>query len=67
MAVVAADVMDMGKAECSTSRILPARHPRYRDNNTDAFAKFPHLFPEVPFLFAFPMSQLILAQRGELS
>ena len=34
----AADVMDMDKAECSISRILPVRHPRYRDNNTYAFA-----------------------------
>jgi hypothetical protein len=38
MAVAAADVMDMDKAECSVSRILPVRHPRYRDNNTYAFA-----------------------------
>jgi hypothetical protein len=38
MAVAAADVMDMDKAECSISRILPVRHPRYRDNNTYAFA-----------------------------
>jgi hypothetical protein len=37
MAVVA-DVMGMDKAECSISRILPVRHPRYRDNNTYAFA-----------------------------
>jgi hypothetical protein len=36
--VAAAHVMDMGKAECSISRILPVRHPRYRDNNTEAFA-----------------------------
>ena len=35
---VAADVMDMDTAECSISRILPVRHPRYRDNNTCAFA-----------------------------
>jgi hypothetical protein len=35
---VVADVMDMDKAECSISRILPVRHPRYRDNNTYAFA-----------------------------
>jgi hypothetical protein len=34
----AADVMGMDKAECSISRILPVRHPRYRDNNTCAFA-----------------------------
>jgi hypothetical protein len=38
MAVAAADVMDMDKAECSISRILPVRHPRYRDNNSYAFA-----------------------------
>jgi hypothetical protein len=38
MAAAAADVMDMDKAECSISRILPVRHPRYRDNNTYAFA-----------------------------
>jgi hypothetical protein len=36
-AVVAADVMDMDKAECSISRILPVRHPRCRDNNNYAF------------------------------
>jgi hypothetical protein len=36
--LAAADVMDMDKAECSISRILPVRHPRYRDNNTCAFA-----------------------------
>jgi hypothetical protein len=36
--MAAADVMDMDKAECSISRILPVRHPRYRDNNTYAFA-----------------------------
>jgi hypothetical protein len=34
---VAADVMDMDKAECSISRILPVRHPRCRDNNNYAF------------------------------
>jgi hypothetical protein len=28
--VVAADVMDMDKAECSISRILPVRQPRFR-------------------------------------
>jgi hypothetical protein len=40
MAVVAAaDVMDMDKAECSISRILPVRHPRCRDNNTYTFAR----------------------------
>jgi len=33
----AADVMDMDKAECSISRILPVRHPRCRDNNNYAF------------------------------
>jgi hypothetical protein len=38
MAVAAADVMDTDKAECSISRILPVRHPRYRDNNTYAHA-----------------------------
>jgi hypothetical protein len=38
VAVAAADVMDMDKAECSISRILPVRHPRCRDNNTYAFA-----------------------------
>jgi hypothetical protein len=40
MAVVAAaeEVMDMDTAECSISRILPVRHPRYPDNNTYAFA-----------------------------
>ena len=39
MAVAVADVMDMDKAECSISRILPVRHPRLqRDNNTYAFA-----------------------------
>ena len=35
--VAAADVMDMDKAECSISRILPVRHSRYRDNNNYAF------------------------------
>jgi hypothetical protein len=38
MAAAVADVMDMDTAECSISRILPVRHPRYRDNNTYAFA-----------------------------
>jgi hypothetical protein len=33
----AADVMDMDKAECSISRILPVRHPRRSDNNNYAF------------------------------
>jgi hypothetical protein len=33
----AADVMDMDKAECSISRILPVRHPRCRENNNYAF------------------------------
>jgi len=28
--VVAADVMDMDKAECSINRILPVRRPRFR-------------------------------------
>jgi hypothetical protein len=37
VAVVAADVMDMDKAECSISRILPVRHPRCLDNNNYAF------------------------------
>ena len=32
-AAVAADIMDMDKAECSISRILPVRHPPCRDNN----------------------------------
>jgi hypothetical protein len=32
------EVMDMDTAECSISRILPVRHPRYPDNNTYAFA-----------------------------
>jgi hypothetical protein len=35
--VVAADIMDMDKAECSISRILPVRHPRCRDNNNYTF------------------------------
>jgi hypothetical protein len=35
--VVAAEVMDMDKAECSISRILPVRHPRCLDNNNYAF------------------------------
>jgi hypothetical protein len=35
--VAAADVMDMDKAECSISRILPVRHPRCQDNNNYAF------------------------------
>jgi hypothetical protein len=38
MAVAAADVQDMDKAEYSISRILPVRHPRCRDNNTYVFA-----------------------------
>jgi hypothetical protein len=38
MAVAAADIMDMDKAECSISRILLVRHPRNRDNNTYGFA-----------------------------
>jgi hypothetical protein len=37
-AVLVADVMDMDKAECSISRILPVRHPRCRDNNDYVFA-----------------------------
>ena len=32
-AAVAADVMDMDKAERLISRILPVRHPRCRDND----------------------------------
>jgi len=36
-AAVAADVMDMDKAECSISRILPVPHPRCQDNNNYAF------------------------------
>ena len=43
MAVAAADVMDMDKAVCSISRILPVRHPWYRDNNTYASPKFPRV------------------------
>jgi hypothetical protein len=35
--VAAADIMDMDKAECPISRILPVRHPRFRDNNNYAF------------------------------
>jgi hypothetical protein len=35
--VAAADVMDMDKAECPISRILPVRHPRCQDNNNYAF------------------------------
>jgi hypothetical protein len=35
--VVVADVMDMDKAECSISRILPVRNLRCRANNNDAF------------------------------
>jgi uncharacterized membrane protein YjjP (DUF1212 family) len=37
VAVVAADIMDMDKAECSISRILLVRHPRCRDNNNYTF------------------------------
>jgi len=37
VAVVAGDIMDMDKAECSISRILPVRHPRCRDNNNYTF------------------------------
>jgi len=38
MAVVAAaDIMDMDKAECPISRILPVRHPQCRDNNNYTF------------------------------
>jgi uncharacterized membrane protein YjjP (DUF1212 family) len=37
VAVVAADIMDMDKAECSISRILPVRHPPCRDNNNYTF------------------------------
>jgi hypothetical protein len=37
VAAAAADVMDMDKAECSISRILPVRHPRCQDNNNYAF------------------------------
>jgi hypothetical protein len=37
VAVVAADIMDMDKAEYSISRILPVRHPRCRDNNNYTF------------------------------
>jgi len=35
--VAAADVMDMDKAECSISRILPVRHPECRESNRYAF------------------------------
>jgi hypothetical protein len=35
--VVATDIMDMDKVERSISRILPVRHPRYRDNNNYVF------------------------------
>jgi hypothetical protein len=35
--IMAANVMDMDKAECSISRILPVRHPRCRENNNYAF------------------------------
>ena len=35
--VAAADVMDMDKAECSISRILPVRHPECRESNIYAF------------------------------
>ena len=34
--VAVADVMDMDKAECSISRILPVRQPRCRDNSNYA-------------------------------
>jgi hypothetical protein len=37
VAVVAADIMNMDKAEYSISRILPVRHPRCRDNNNYTF------------------------------
>jgi hypothetical protein len=37
VAVAAADVTDMDKAECSINRILPVRHPRCRDSNNYAF------------------------------
>jgi len=37
MAAGAAGVMDMDKAECSISRILPARHPECRESNRYAF------------------------------
>jgi hypothetical protein len=35
--LAAADVMGMDKAECSISRILPVRHPRFRENSNYAF------------------------------
>jgi len=35
--VVAADIMDMDKAECPISRILPVRHPQCQDNNNYTF------------------------------
>jgi len=33
----AVGVMDMDKAECSISRILPVRHPERRESNRYAF------------------------------
>jgi hypothetical protein len=35
--IMAADVMDMDKAECSIGQILPVRHPRCRESNNYAF------------------------------
>ena len=49
------------KTECSISRILPVRHPQYRDNNTYAHALAlsglpvyvaSSQFGSIPFLFA---------------
>jgi hypothetical protein len=37
MAAVAVDIMDMDKAECSISQILPVCHPRCQVNNKYAF------------------------------
>jgi hypothetical protein len=37
MAAAAAGIMDMDKAECSISRILPVRHPACRESNSYAF------------------------------
>jgi len=41
MAVAAADAMDMDKAECSISPILPVRHPCYRTITPTLSPKFP--------------------------
>jgi hypothetical protein len=34
MVAAAVGVMDMDKAECSISRILPVRHPECRESNS---------------------------------